>query len=210
MLNIQTNYIQGYKEREIPFTMIRKRKESKNLAVLLPGAGYTVKAPLLHYTTSLFLNHSFDVLQVNYTYNDYSMEEIKEAIKYDVNAVLDCILADHSYDDSYIIAKSLGTIAMNSVLERADMKNTKAIWMTPLIQREDVLGEMVKSEHMGLCFIGDKDPVFNEVRYAKVVKNTYIRSQLIPNVNHGLEYEEDTIGSIDVLRSIMSDLEDFL
>jgi hypothetical protein len=76
----------------------------------------------------VFINKSFDVLQVNYQYNDkfyddFSMDEISEAIKYDVNAVLDYILADKSYENYYLIAKSLGTMAMSSVLERGSFKN---------------------------------------------------------------------------------------
>jgi hypothetical protein len=50
MLNVKTNKVQGYKEIDIPFTILSKKEDSKNIAILLPGAGYTVQAPLLHYS----------------------------------------------------------------------------------------------------------------------------------------------------------------
>jgi hypothetical protein len=214
MMNVKTNSVQGYKEMDIPFTILSKKEDSKSLAILLPGAGYTVQAPLLHYSTGVFFNKSFDVLQVNYRYNekfydDFTMDELSEAIKYDVNAVLDNVLADKSYDNYYLVAKSLGTLAMSTVLERDGFENTKAIWMTPLIQRDDVLDAMVRSKNEGLCFIGDKDRCYTEERFTKVVENPNITAKLIPNLNHSLEYDENVIESIDALRSIIKDIEQF-
>lgn len=68
-------------ELEIPFTLLITKEDSKDIAILLPGAGYTGQAPLLHYSTGVFLHKSFDVLQVNYfyndkAYNDFTLEEI--------------------------------------------------------------------------------------------------------------------------------------
>lgn len=47
MLKVKINIVQGCKEVDIPFTILSKKEDSKNIAILLPGAGYTVQAPLL-------------------------------------------------------------------------------------------------------------------------------------------------------------------
>lgn len=212
MLNIEKKTVKGYKEIDVPFTILNKENNFKNIAIILPGVGYTSQAPLLHYSTGVFINKSFDVLQLNYQYsiNDYvDFDEISEAIKWDVKNVLDYILSNKTYENFYFIGKSLGTIAMSSVLNRETFQNAKAIWLTPLIQREDVFHAMVKSENKGLCIIGDKDPCYTEERYLKVVENTNITSRLIPNANHSLEYDENTVKSIELLKSVINDIEQF-
>lgn len=212
MVNIETKTVKGYKEIDIPFKILSKDKSSKNLAIILPGAGYTSQAPLLHYSTGVFINKSYDVLQVNYHYDnkDYDgFSEIGKAIKLDVKSVVDYVITNKTYENFYLIGKSLGTIAMSSELNRETFKNAKAVWLTPLIHREDVLEAMVKSKNKGLCIIGDKDPCYTEERYLKVVENSNITSKLIPNVNHSLQYDENIVESIEVLRDVIKDIEQF-
>ncbi|MCM3758989.1 alpha/beta hydrolase [Sporosarcina aquimarina] len=213
MFTVKTDSILGYKEMEIPFTLLSTNENSKKIAILLPGAGYTVQAPLLHYSTGVFLNKSFDVLQVNYSYNNFydnlSMDEIAEAIKHDVRAVIDKVLNNNSYEYFYLIGKSLGTIAMTSELKREKFSNAKTVWLTPLLQRDDVFETILKSKNRGLCFIGDNDRHYNAERYKQLVNNTNIVSRLFPNANHSLQYESDPVNSIDVLKSVIKEINEF-
>lgn len=214
MYNIKTDSILGYEEMEIPFTLFSTNENSKNIAILLPVAGYTVQAPLLHYSTGVFLNKSFDVLQVNYSYNNksydnFSMDEIAEAIKHDVRVVIDKVINNKSYEYFYLIGKSLGTIAMTSELKGEKFNNAKAVWLTPLLQRDDVFETILKGKNKGLCFIGDNDRHYNAERYEQVVINTNIVSRLFPNVNHSLQYESDPVNSIDILKSIITENNEF-
>ena len=66
MLNTINSSVMGYKQMSVPYTVLKIEEDSKNVAIFLPGKGYTVKSPAFHYATELFLNKSFDVLQVNY------------------------------------------------------------------------------------------------------------------------------------------------
>lgn len=214
MFNVKTRTVKGYKELDIPFTILSRNEDSKHLAIILPGEGYTTQGPLLHYSTGVFLHKSYDVLQVNYqyknkVYDDFTIEEISEAIKLDVKTVFDDVLTNKTYENFYLIGKSLGTIAMSYELNRECFKYAKAIWLTPLIQREDVLGAMVRSKNKGLCIIGDKDSFYTEERYSKVIENPNITSKLILNVNHSLEYDGNAVESIDVLKSVIADIEQF-
>lgn len=214
MFTVKTRTVKGYKGFDIPFKMLSKSEGSKNLAIILPGAGYTTQAPLLHYSTGAFLHKSFEVLQVNYQYNNktydgFTMEEISEAIKFDVKTVLDDVLSSKTYENYYLIGKSLGTIAMSSELKRECLKNAKAIWLTPLLQREDVLSAMVRSENESLCLIGDKDSCYIEERYSRILENPNMTSKLIPNVNHSLEYDDNAVKSIDVLKSVIAEIAQF-
>ncbi|MGF2615763.1 alpha/beta hydrolase [Rossellomorea vietnamensis] len=214
MFNAVTNSVEGYKGMEVPYSIVSKSEECNNIAIILPGAGYTVQSPLLHFSTSVFLNKSFDVLQINYRYNDkayddFSMHEICEAISFDVNLIIDHVFRENSYENIYIAGKSLGTIPMGGVLKRDEFTNAKAIWLTPLIHREDVLKSLMESKNKGLLFIGDNDPYYTSERFEKAKQNPNVTAKLIPESNHILEYNEKTLESIDVLKRIITEIDRF-
>ena len=205
----------GYKEMQVPFTLISGVEGSKKLVVFLPGAAYTVQSPAFHYSQEIFLQKGFHVLQVNYQYNDknyddFTIEELSEAIKFDVKTVLDEVLKDSSYDNFYFVAKSLGTIAMSSLVEWDIFKEAQIIWLTPLLQRDDVFDAMIHSENRGLCIIGDNDRCYIKERFEQIIDKSTIVEKLLPNVNHRLEYTHKTIESIDVLKDVMNDIQEFV
>jgi hypothetical protein len=214
MVQFLTNSVRGYKDLEVSYTFIKKEEHSKNLAILLPGNGYTTSHPLFHYSTGLFITKEFDVLAVNYQYNSptydkYSNEELCEAIKLDVNTVLTTALKDKNYENITFVAKSLGTIALASEITKMKYAQAKAVWLTPLIQRDDVYNAMLTSKNRGLSVIGDKDRCFIEERYNQIKLNENMTAKLIPNVNHSLEYNDDAIASIDVLKNVINDIAQF-
>lgn len=205
----------GYKEMQVPFTLISEVKDSKNLVVFLPGAAYTVQSPAFHYSQEIFFQKGFNVLQVNYRYNDkayddFTIEELSEAIRYDVKTVLDEVLKDSSYENFYFVAKSLGTIAMSSLVEWNIFKEAQIIWLTPLLQRDDVFDAMVNSENRGLCIIGDNDRCYIKERFEQLNDKSTIVAKLLPNANHSLEYNHNIIESIDVLKDVMNDIQEFV
>jgi hypothetical protein len=205
----------GYREMPVPFSLVSEDENSKNLVVFLPGAAYTVQSPVFHYSQEIFLDNSFDVLQVNYRYNDkaydeFSKEELSEAIRHDVRTVLDKVLKDTSYEKFYFVGKSLGTIAMSSELNRDIFKEAHAIWLTPLLQRDDVFAAMVNSENRGLCIIGDNDRCYVEKRFDQLKIKLNLVANLLPNVNHSLEYDHNMVESIDILKEVINDIQEFV
>ena len=199
----------------VPFNLVSKEVDSKKLVVFLPGAAYTVQSPAFHYSQKIFLDKGFGVLQINYRYNDkdydeFTMEELSDAIKFDVKTVLDEFLKDTSYEEFYLVGKSLGTIAMSSIIDRNMFKGANIIWLTPLLHRDDVFEAMVKSENRGLCVIGDNDRCYVEERYNQLKAKPNIMATLLPNVNHSLEYDQNMVESIDVLKSLINDIQEFV
>ncbi|OZB91251.1 alpha/beta hydrolase [Paenibacillus sp. XY044] len=214
-MNIHGDYVQGYKDRKISYTVLSKTEsKAKGLAIIFPGQGYTAQAPLLYYSTGIYLNQNYDVLQVNYQYNDpfyreFGFEEIAEAIRTDVGAVIDHALQNASYDDYALIGKSIGTIALGFEVQRELFRNAKVIWFTPLLGRDFVWNAMMRSKQRGLCFIGDNDSCYIEERFQQLRENPKLTLRLIPGVNHGLEYETDLFPSLDVLKQVMKEVEAF-
>lgn len=137
------------------------------------------------------------------------MEELSEAIKHDVRTVIDNILRNSEYETFYLIGKSLGTIALTSELKREIFKEAKVVWLTPLIHRDDVLNTMVNSNNKGLSFIGDNDRCYTAARCSQLMNNTNLVSKLFPNINHSMEYDNDPVKSIDVLRTVIEEINRF-
>src|SRR5690606_31460428 len=166
LMKLQKASIEGYKNNTVDYLLIRQEEPSARLAVVLPGAGYTAQAPLLHFATDIYLQQGYDVLNVNYRYNDpfyddFTMEKLSDAIRFDVMAILDRVIADAYYKEFCVIGKSLGTIAMASELKRPIFREAKAIWLTPLIHRPDVFDAMLALPNRALGFIGDEDPIYD-------------------------------------------------
>lgn len=205
---------EGYKGYGVPYLMIRQEEASDRLAVMLPGAGYTNQAPLFHYATDIYLQKGYDVLNVNYRYNDefyddFSMEELSEAIRFDVAKVIGQVLAESSYKDFCLIGKSFGTIALASELQRPLFRDAAAIWLTPLIKRPDVFDAMQTLPNRALGFIGDEDPGYDDDRWNQIKTNPQMMLRLVPGTEHSLEIPGKTLASIDIMKDIMDEIEKF-
>jgi len=207
-------FVNGYKGRKVPYQYFNE-EDSNGLMIILPGTGYTAMGPLLYYSDDLAIMLKADVLKINYRYNDeeyddLTQNELVEAIRLDVKTVIDAILSEKQYENYYFIAKSIGTIPLCTELEREEFKQAKAIWLTPLIHRDDVLHAMIESKQKGLCIIGDQDQVYDKERYEKILNNSCIKSRLIANVGHALDIEGKPSDSVDLLKTIVGDMEAFL
>jgi hypothetical protein len=190
--------------------LIEQKETSDSLAIILPGAGYTTQAPLLHFCTGLFYSKGFDVLHLNYSFNREEQSALSgEGLADAVRHVMDDALKNKGYDHYYIVAKSIGTMALPYLLKDQSFLDAKAVWMTPLLQKEFVLSAMAAGSHKGLCIIGDQDPYFTWERIERVKENPNLTIKVVGGGDHRLELSGDPIQSIDVLRDIISDINQF-
>jgi hypothetical protein len=199
-----------HSSKSIPFRLIEQKAETNRLVIILPGAGYTTHAPLLHFTTGLFYSKGFDVLHINYSFNRQEQSELsEEAFTRDVQLAIDHAIKNKEYSHYYIVAKSIGTIALSYLLNNAMFKNAKVVWLTPLLQRDDVFHAMLNSDNKGICIIGDKDRCFVEERFESLKNNDNLLLKVVTGGNHSLELDEEPIQSIEVLKGVISDMNEF-
>ena len=208
-MKFTSDVIKGYRDIEVPYTLISQGEEAEGIGIFLPGLGYTVQAPLLHYSTGIYLNKGYDVLHINYQYttSDYerfSIEEVDDALKYDVNRVVDRILDEKSYSHIHIVAKSFGTIALSNEIRRETFQDAKLIWLTPLLKEDEVFQAMMDSEQEGICMMGDGDRHYEESRFNELKANHRLQMHLINGVNHSLEHDFQVLDSISTHKEIMS------
>ena len=211
----RSNYVIGYKNLKIPYVIQTKTDQPKGLAIMLPGIGYTVKSPLFHFSSGAFLNKGYDVLHVNYPYSstdyeDFSLEEITSALINDVSKVLNEVVDHTIYKSYYVIGKSFGTMAMPTALDMLPSQSTKAIWLTPRLIDEQVFQTLRTCTQDSLCVIGDKDPFYDIDKMNHIIRNPSIECMMPPGANHALEVDNDILTSIDMVKSVMKRIDDFI
>lgn len=193
---------------EIQTMFIAKQPANEKLAFIMPGTGYTAQAPLLHYATGLYIRKEFDVVQLKYDYpadvfknmgNEEFAEEVKAVVDYYVNQI--------EYKEVVFVAKSISTIAL-AFLE-VDEIPSRHIWLMPLIHNDAVFKQMLKTQKKGLVIIGDQDPCYVKERFDELATNELLTTHLIKDTNHALEYANDIIGSVDVLKNVVTLMDDF-
>jgi hypothetical protein len=195
---------------EISYRLIEQEGESNTLAIMLPGAGYTNQAPLLHFTTGVFYNKGYDILHVNYKYSSQELSALSEEnFAANVKRIINTVLTDKRYVYFYLVGKSIGTIALTYTLDQAFFSNAKVVWLTPLLQRDDVFNAMLTSTNKGLCIIGDHDKCFIEDRINKLKTKSELKVKVVAGGDHSLELTKQPLESITILKEIISDISDF-
>ncbi|MCP1156701.1 MULTISPECIES: alpha/beta family hydrolase [Bacillus] len=195
---------------KISSRLIEQKETADSLAIILPGAGYTAQAPLLHFCTGLFYSKGFDVLHLNYTFNrEEQMALSGEGLAEAVRSAIEDALKNKGYDHFYIAAKSIGTMALPYLLKDQSFLDAKAVWLTPLLQKEFILTSMAAGSHKGLCIIGDQDPFFTWERIERIKGNPNLSIKVVEGGDHSLELSGDPIQSIDLLKNIISDIRQF-
>ena len=208
-ITVTNNEMVGSKN--IPSRLIEQKEETNNLVIILPGAGYTTQAPLLHYTTGLFFTKGFDVLHMNYTFSKQELTALNERnFASDVQFAIDNAIKDKKYSNYYVVAKSIGTKALIYLLDHPRLKDAKVVWLTPILQNDDVFNAMVNSNHKGLCFFGEKDSFcFIVDRFEKLKDNPNLILKVVDGGNHNLDLDDQPIKSIEILKSVISDMNEF-
>ncbi|MHA7138024.1 alpha/beta hydrolase [Rossellomorea arthrocnemi] len=214
-MKFTSDVIKGYGDIDVPYTLISQGEETKGIAILLPGLGYTVQAPLLHYSTGIYLHKGYDVLHINYQYTSadyegFSIEEVDDALKHDVKEVVDQVLQEKNYSRIHLVAKSFGTIALSNELTRESFQDAELIWLTPLIKEDEVFQAMLDSGQEGICIMGDADRHYEEARFNELKSNHRLDLHLIKGVNHSLEHDFQVLDSISTHKEIMSIIEAFI
>jgi hypothetical protein len=158
-MKVNEGTITGYKDMIIPYGFVSKTENPKGLTIMLPGIGYTVRSPILHFATGAYLNRGYDVLHINYEYHTekydhFTLEELKQAVIADVMTVLHETISEDRFPSYYLFGKSFGTFAMGEALQFKPLRNAKTVWLTPNLKEEIVVDAMMNCRNEGLCMIG--------------------------------------------------------
>jgi pimeloyl-ACP methyl ester carboxylesterase len=159
---------------------------SEKAAVVLPGARYTPGYPLLWFAREAVQQHGWTVLEVWDEWN--GDEDPREWVATRAEAAL-----SRAAGCALMIAKSLSTLATGLAAERS----LPAVWLTPLLDRDDVV-EGLRGRTAPALLVGGTADVTWRPSLAQELGEVL----QVDRADHSLELPDDPIGSIEVLREI--------
>ncbi len=217
MYSFATLDIKGYRGEPVPNLLQRQAEETRHLAIILPGWGYTADRPVLYYPGLMLLERGADLLRVEYNYvrrPDFLAAEAAERERWlmaDVTAALEAGLAQRHYDEITLIGKSIGTRAMGRLLAgEARVRGARAVWLTPLLGDERLLEEIRGWGGRSLFVVGTADTHYDPARLEEAVAATRGRQVRIEGADHSLEIAGNVLQTVEAMAKVMRGLEMFL
>lgn len=213
MMKLIQDVVKGYKG-ELNNVLIENGGEK--LAIFFPGVGYNNDMPLLYYSAKLLGELGYDILRVNYRYNNEdfnksSFEEKRKWIQFDVNASINHIFENQGYTQIVLVCKSIGTIAgLESLKSHKQLSDAKVIWLTPLTHNEQFVSELKKIDNESIVIIGTNDPCYVSENVEQISNLLNFKIITCPETDHSLEISGDIIGSINTMEGILKNIKSFL
>jgi predicted alpha/beta-hydrolase family hydrolase len=213
----KTLAISGYQNQNVANTFFHQHNATDRLAIVLPGAGYSARMPLLYYTVSLFLDQGADVLTVDYEYRSVAARNdpsFQQKLTEDVIAAAQVVLQQRGYRHVVLIGKSVGTRAMSWVLSSkaspfADVPDLKTVWLTPIWSDPQIFQSMLNWDGKSLHIIGTADRHYYSGECEQQIAESNKAVMAIPNADHSLDVDGDLKASLDAVYTAVEAIRDF-
>ena len=208
--------ITGYRGLTVPNSMLRSGANAARLAVIFPGLRYNTSMPGCHYPGLVMVSKGADVLNVDYDYAQSEFRNLSEAeqslwIAADASAAVRTARAGGRYQRITLIGKSIGTIALGTLLAaEPGLEQADFIWLTPILQNSRIRQSMMSRRHHGLFVIGTADGQYDPSLLDEVLQATGGESLVLPGADHGLEIEGNPLESVRCMERIIVELERFV
>ena len=169
---------------------------SDQLAVVLPGAGYSCRMPLLYYSIDVLLMKGFQVLAIEKIYAEdttwlgFKMRESAfQYVKNDSVILFNQISKQFSNCVQVLLGRSLGTYQIACVMEKSIVRPKQIVWQTPsLYEKWPVIKNCGVS---GFGIIGTADQ-----RYQDAISFFPEDRIVIDGADHSMEAPGDPLKSI--------------
>ena len=205
---------------QVPCVRLSKNKQSNKTALILPGYAYPIDGPLLFYTKLLLVEYGFDVITIDYHYNERdSFLKLDDKGKEEYFKKDQLFLADQLIDiiktrSLLLCGKSIGTTAITIMYDhpliQKRLSSTSYIWYTPAQAWEKLIHILKKGNSPSFLVVGDSDPYYNKKNHIDLGKLPDYREMIIPGAGHLLEKENDISGSINNILNVINLLEKLL
>ncbi|MGD8226140.1 MAG: hypothetical protein PVH82_17495 [Desulfobacteraceae bacterium] len=217
MYSIKTLEIRGYGDEPVPNTFYEQEESTSEVALLLPGLGYTSHMPLLYYPARIMLSLGADVLGLEYDYNQrrdfmrLAGEERKKWLLTDVTNACRTMFKRGSYQNITLVGKSLGTRAMGHLLTTDDqLRESNAIWLTPVLRSESLCSQIKEWGRRSLMVIGTADPHYNQALLDEIQGETDSEMLIIEGADHSLEIGGNVLQSLEAMQRVVRAIQAFL
>ena len=177
------------------FVRAESSLEKPPVAVLLPGAGYTVMGPLLYWCAELLAQAGWHVQGVEWKLDDHALNDPHAFVE---NAVANAFADAPTSSRRLIVAKSFGCFA----LPWARSNDIPGIWMTPVLTDERVFRALIEASPADLTIDGGADPVW----MPEAIAATRATVLSVPNANHSLTIPGDWRASLEAQQTVFESI----
>lgn len=206
----------GYEDRPLPSLFRAAGQANDKLALFLPGFTYPLEAPLFHYGMKLLEAAGFDLLGINYRYNE-NREFLAAAddkkgtwLTEDALGIRRAVVEHDRYTKLLLFGKSLGTIAMHTMSELPmPWERVGLVWLTPATPPGALKKRLEATTTPSLVIIGSADEFYRKEEIDGIASLPHTITRVIPNADHSLEYPADVVGSARALPKILGWLDEF-
>lgn len=198
---MRTTFIETQDEYGLRRHRLLIQPDSRYLAVILPGSGYSAERPLLHYSVSLALEQGCDVLTIDYGPGEHGNHDFVSILEAAAEAIRQ---AEQPYHRQIIlIGKSYGTLVAGKLTNRI-RRPYLLVFFTPV---RSTLSFMNGDRF--IAFSGTEDPLLSMDEIRRWFNGSHPGYYLYPGANHSLEIPDNTWDSLDILHDVLGKMEDF-
>jgi hypothetical protein len=173
------------------------RPDAPRRVVLLPGARYPTRAPLLWFAREVAVARGFGVLEVldepaaGEDPFAWARDRAQRALDHEPSGF------------DVVIGKSLASDTADLVAARG----LPAVWLTPLLDRPGVLAALAATTRPTLLVGGTADPTW---RPDALPDNVMLDRLELAGLDHGLQAPGDPDASLSALRKVVKKVDRFL
>ncbi|MFJ9842925.1 alpha/beta hydrolase [Kitasatospora sp. NPDC101155] len=172
------------------------------VALVLPGGGYSPARPLLHFARAVLLRHGWTVQELWWQLPAGSADlAMEEWIAWVERQVAEAVDAERGAC-RLLVGKSLGSFACGLAADR----ELAAAWLTPILTLDHVAEALGRAQAPTLLVGGSADRRWDR----RIADSTGHEVLELPGADHGLERDDDPLGSVDILRQVVERLDRFV
>lgn len=205
--------IKGYRAEAVPNYFFQP-EGSRGAALVLPGMGYGPQQAGLSYPIELLISLGYDVLALESRYGTPEFRATPDAeqrqwLQADALAAFESVgfVAKKNF---CLVGKSIGTIGMTAFLAvQALPANSKLVWLTPLLQREEVRQNITQHAAASLVIIGSADPAYRPEWLEELAQAGAV-VKILDGADHSFMVKGDALASIARLGELVVAVKEFL
>ena len=183
---------------------LHREPAGSKLLVLLPGRNYSCDRPALHYLRLMALQHGWDVLSLQYSFQLADVGPTEAELYAEVRTAVAQVLG-HGYQALCFAGKSMGTPLAVKLARAFKAPRVCLLLLTPL---ESAL------EHLdglpALVLIGTADPLYETPAVQAARRTAGVQWHEFADLNHSLEIRGDWQHSAAALPQLVGTCERFL
>jgi len=162
------------------------QQDAAPVAVILPGTGYTAKAPLLYWSAALLCEQGWRVQAVEWDVRAPADDQSQAYVERELQQVGEAV----GGRIDLVVAKSFGTLGLPWAIAHA----VPGVWLTPVLTEVVILDALAQASSAHLAVGGGRDVLWAPA--ANLQTDAIVHT--VAGADHSLLLADDWQGSLDL------------